>query len=85
MSVFLSWRPTLHTKAHATFDPNLQLLTYYNVQRAVQVKLLLKSKREKREFDNRHLMHVIILLNTILVIVLTRAAPALQYHFLFFF
>ena len=63
-TVFLPWRQTLHTKAQ-----KIQLLTYsYNVQRAVEVKLFLKSKREsekKRELDNRHLMHVIILLNTI--------------------
>ena len=37
-------------------------------QRAVEFKLLLKCQREleeKRELDNLHLMHVIILLNTI--------------------
>ena len=47
----------------------IQLLTYScNVERAVEVKLSLKSKRksEKRiELDKRNLMHVIILLNTI--------------------
>ena len=47
----------------------IQLLTYScNVERVVEVKLSLKSKRESeksRELDKRHLMHVIILLNTI--------------------
>ena len=47
----------------------IQLLTYScNVQRAVEVKLSLKRKREsekRRELDKRHLMHVIILHNTI--------------------
>ena len=47
----------------------VQLLTYScNVQRAFAVKPSLKNKREsekKRELDNRHLMHVITLLNTI--------------------
>ena len=47
----------------------IQLLVYScNIQRAVEVKVLLKSKREsgeKREHDNRHLVHVIILNNTI--------------------
>ena len=61
---FLPWRPTLHTKAH-----KIQLLTYSsNVQRAVEFKLLLKCQRElekKRELDDLHLMHVIVLLNTI--------------------
>ena len=64
ISVFLLWRPTLHTKAHK----KIQLLTYScNVQRAVEVKVLLKSKREsekKRELDNRHLVHVTIPHNT---------------------
>ena len=47
----------------------IQFLTYScNVQRAVEVKLSLKRKREsekRRELDKRHLMHVIILLNTL--------------------
>ena len=47
----------------------IRLLTYSsNVQRAVEVELSLKSKREsekKRELGNRHLMHVLALLNTI--------------------
>ena len=47
----------------------IQLLTYScNVERVVEVKLSLKSKRESeksRELDKRHLMHVIILLNII--------------------
>ena len=47
----------------------IQPLTYScNVQRAVEVKVLLKSKREsekERELDNRHLVHVIIPHNTI--------------------
>ena len=37
-------------------------------QRAVEVELSLKSKREsekKRELGNRHLMHVLALLNTV--------------------
>ena len=44
------------------------LNTYCNVQGAFAVKLSLKSKREsgkKRELGNRHLMHVLTLLNTI--------------------
>ena len=39
-----------------------------NVQRVFAVKLSLKSQREsekKRELGNRHLMHVLTLLNTI--------------------
>ena len=47
----------------------IQLLMYScNVQRAFAVKLSLKSQREsekKRELCNRHLMHVLTLLNTI--------------------
>ena len=47
----------------------IPLLTYScNIERAVEVKLSLKSKRESekgRELDKRHLMHVIKLLNTI--------------------
>ena len=43
----------------------IQLLKYsFNVQRALAVKLSLKSKREsekKRELGNRHLMHVLTL------------------------
>ena len=65
ISVFLPWRPTLHTKAHtkSNFSP-----TPNNVERAAEFKLSLKSKREsekRRELDKRHLMHVIILRNTI--------------------
>ena len=47
----------------------IQLLTYScNVQGAVEVKVLLKSKREsekKRELNNRNLVHLIILHNSI--------------------
>ena len=47
----------------------IPLLTYScNIERAIEVKLSLKSKRESekgRELDKRHLMHVIKLLNTI--------------------
>ena len=47
----------------------IQLLAYpCNVERAVEVELSLKSKREsemRRELDRRHLIQVIMLLNTI--------------------
>ena len=47
----------------------IQLLTYScNVERAAEFKLSLKSKSEsekRRELDKRHLMHVIIIRNTI--------------------
>ena len=47
----------------------IQLLTYScNVERTAEFKLSLKSKREsekRRELDKRHLMHVIIIRNTI--------------------
>ena len=51
ISVFLLWRPTLHTTAHTIF----QLLTYScNVQRAVQVKVRKEKRARQSTFSVRH-------------------------------
>ena len=64
----ISFLTVVSNSAHKGSN-KIQLLTYScNVQRAVEVKVLLKSKREsekKRELDNRNLVHVIILHNAI--------------------